>query len=79
MDTHDLDLIQPCLVCGRKDVHFEAVRLEGRKEDVWRVVCASCGQTSLQWSVSQGAAIRAWNRNLAHGDFASAPDRGAKK
>jgi hypothetical protein len=35
------------------------------------VVCA-CGQTSQQWSVSQGAAIRAWNRNLAQeNDLAS--------
>ncbi|MDD4701833.1 MAG: hypothetical protein PHI96_06385 [Desulfovibrio sp.] len=31
------------------------------------MVC-SCGQTSQQWSVSQAAAIRAWNRNLANTD-----------
>ena len=43
-------------------------RAVGRKS---RVVCA-CGQTSQQWSVSQGAAIRAWNRNLAQeNDLAS--------
>lgn len=46
----------------------------GDGQEVWRVVCA-CGQTSQQWSVSQGAAIRAWNRNLAQADVI-APETG---
>jgi len=66
MDELDSALIQPCLACGQKNAKLEPMRLEGRREDVWRVACCSCGQTSLQWSVSPGAAIRAWNRNLAH-------------
>lgn len=57
-------VFQPCLICGKTQVTFESKRPEGRLNDVWRVVC-SCGQTSRQWSVSQGAAARAWNRNLA--------------
>ena len=73
---HELDpaLIRPCLACGKKNATLEPMRLEGRKKDVWRVVCGTCGQTSLQWSVSQGAAIRAWNRNLAHADAPPSPD-----
>ena len=51
--------------------HLESMLPPGRRQEVWRVVCA-CGQTSQQWSVSQGAAIRAWNRNLAQeNDLAS--------
>lgn len=65
LDPHT---IQPCLVCGGTDTRLESMRPEGRMNDVWRVVCA-CGQTSKQWSVSKGAAIRAWNRNLAQEDF----------
>lgn len=61
----DPSTIQPCLSCGSTDVHFECIRPEGRTQDFWRVVC-SCGQTSQQWSLSKGAAIRAWNRNLAN-------------
>ena len=68
MDKLDPNLIQACLVCGKKDARFEGLRLEGRQSDVWRVICCSCGQTVLQWSVSQGAAVRAWNRNLAYAD-----------
>ena len=64
MTALDPHTIRPCLACGGHDVHLESMRPPGRREDVWRVVCA-CGQTSQQWSVSQGAAIRAWNRNLA--------------
>lgn len=60
--------IQPCLVCGKTDITLESMRPEGRINDVWRVVC-SCGQTTKQWSVSKGAAIRAWNRNLAQEDI----------
>jgi hypothetical protein len=76
MDELDLALLQPCLACGRKNVKLEPMRLKGRREDVWRIVCGSCGQTSLQWSVSQGAAIRAWNRNLAYAVSPPSPDRG---
>lgn len=63
MKELDPHTIRPCLACGGVDVHLESMRPPGRRDDVWRVVC-SCGQTSQQWSVSQGAAIRAWNRNL---------------
>ena len=59
--------IKPCLSCGGTDVHLESMRPDGRTSDVWRAVC-SCGETAKQWSVSQGAAIRAWNRNLAQQD-----------
>ena len=62
MKELDPHTIRPCLACGGTP---------GRRQEVWRVVCA-CGQTSQQWSVSQGAAIRAWNRNLAQeNDLAS--------
>ena len=60
----DPNTIRPCLACGGANVHLESMLPPGRQQEVWRVVC-SCGQTSQQWSVSQGAAIRAWNRNLA--------------
>jgi hypothetical protein len=65
-DMKELDphTIRPCLACGCTSAHLESMLPPGRKQEVWRVVC-SCGQTSQQWSVSQGAAIRAWNRNLA--------------
>lgn len=63
MKELDPHTIRPCLACGGTDVHLETMRPPGRRDDVWRVVCA-CGQTSQQWSVSRGAAIRAWNRNL---------------
>lgn len=64
MKELDPHTIRPCLACGGTNVHLESLLPPGRKQEVWRVVC-SCGQTSQQWSVSQGAAIRAWNRNLA--------------
>ena len=64
MKELDPHTIRPCLVCGGTNVYLESMLPPGRRQEVWRVVC-SCGQTSQQWSVSQGAAIRAWNRNLA--------------
>lgn len=64
MQNQIIYAFQPCLICGKTKVTFESKRPEGRLNDVWRVVC-SCGQTSRQWSVSQGAAARAWNRTLA--------------
>ena len=64
MKELDPHTIRPCLACGGTNVQMESMLPLGRKDGVWRVVC-SCGQTSQQWSVSQGAAIRAWNRNLA--------------
>ena len=64
MKELDPHTIRPCLVCGGTNVFLESMLPPGRRQEVWRVVC-SCGQTSQQWSVSQGAAIRAWNRNLA--------------
>ena len=64
MKELDPHTIRPCLACGGTTVQMESMLPLGRKDGVWRVVC-SCGQTSQQWSVSQGAAIRAWNRNLA--------------
>ncbi|MFT4300565.1 MAG: hypothetical protein QM579_02305 [Desulfovibrio sp.] len=66
-DMKELDphTIRPCLACGGTNVHLESLLPPGRRQEVWRVVC-SCGQTSQQWSVSQAAAIRAWNRNLAN-------------
>lgn len=67
MRNLDPHTIKPCLSCGGVDISLESMRPDGRLSDVWRVVCA-CGQTSKQWSVSQGAAIRAWNRNLAQDD-----------
>lgn len=66
MKELDPNAIRPCLACGGTDAHLESMLPPGRREEVWRVVCA-CGQTLQQWSVSQGAAIRAWNRSLAQG------------
>ncbi|MCX4309416.1 MAG: hypothetical protein OSJ28_03780 [Desulfovibrio sp.] len=51
---------------------MESILPPGRRQEVWRVVF-SCGQTLQQWSVSQGAAIRAWNRNLAQENDNFAP------
>ncbi|MSS27314.1 hypothetical protein FYJ44_04465 [Desulfovibrio sp. PG-178-WT-4] len=71
MKELDPHTIRPCLACGGTNAHLESMLPPGRRQEVWRVVCA-CGQTSQQWSVSQGAAIRAWNRNLAQeNDLAS--------
>lgn len=64
MKELDPHAIRPCLACGGTDAHLESYLPPGRRKEVWRVVCA-CGQTLQQWSVTQGAAIRAWNRNLA--------------
>lgn len=64
MKELDPHTIRPCLACGSTDGHLESLLLPGRRQEVWRVVC-TCGQALQQWSVSQGAAIRAWNRNLA--------------
>ena len=64
MKELDPHTIRPCLSCGCTTAHLESMLPPGRLQKVWRVVC-SCGQTSQQWSVSQGAAIRSWNRNLA--------------
>lgn len=64
MKELDPSAIKPCLACGGTDAHLESMLPPGRRQEVWRVVCA-CGQTLQQWSVTQGAAIRAWNRNLA--------------
>lgn len=64
MKELDPHAIRPCLACGGTDAHLESMLPPGRRQEVWRVVCA-CGQTLQQWSVTQGAAIRAWNRNLA--------------
>ena len=60
MKELDPHTIRPCLACGGTNVHLESMLPPGRRQEVWRVVCSS-----QQWSVSQGAAIRAWNRNLA--------------
>ncbi|MBD5553407.1 MAG: hypothetical protein HDQ44_03620 [Desulfovibrio sp.] len=64
MKEQDPHPIKPCLACGGTDTHLESMLPPGRRQEVWRVVCA-CGQTLQQWSVTRGAAIRAWNRNLA--------------
>lgn len=74
MKELDPHTIRPCLVCGEANAHLESMLPPGRRSEVWRLVC-SCGQTSQQWSVSQGAAIRAWNRNLAQEDVIT-PDSG---
>lgn len=64
MKELDPHTIRPCLACGATDGRLESWLPPGRRQEVWRVVC-TCGQALQQWSVSQGAAIRAWNRNLA--------------
>lgn len=77
MKELDPHAIRPCLACGGTDAHLESMLPPGRRQEVWRVVCA-CGQTLQQWSVTQGAAIRAWNRNLAleSDPFSTAPEPG---
>lgn len=64
MNEFDQQTIRPCLACGSNNARLESMHAPGRMHEVWRVICP-CGETSQQWSVSQGAAIRAWNRNLA--------------
>lgn len=62
----ELPNMLPCNSCGGKELYFESNRPEGRVADLWRVIC-SCGCASKQWSVSQGAAVRAWNRYMSQG------------
>lgn len=76
MKEIDAHAIRPCLACGGTDAHLEAMLPPGRRHEVWRVVCV-CGQTLQQWSVTQGAAIRAWNRNLALETDSLVPSREA--
>lgn len=47
----------PCAECGKTEQHLESTTPEGRRAEVWRVVCV-CGNASAQWSVSKPAAIR---------------------
>lgn len=78
MKELDASAIKPCLACGGTDTHLESMLPPGRRQEVWRVVC-SCGQTLQQWSVTQGAAIRAWNRNLAsETDYYGVPSKPAR-
>ena len=50
----------PCAACGATPEGVDAVRMEGRPKDNYRVVC-KCGAHPRQWSVSENAAIRLWN------------------
>ncbi len=62
----ELPPIHTCQSCGGNNQRIEASRPEGRQRDIYRVVC-ECGHASLQWSVSESAAIRLWNRYMTQG------------
>lgn len=64
MAEPELQPISPCVTCGGSSQHLESSRPEGRTKDIWRVVC-ECGRGPLQWSLSQPAAIRLWNRYMS--------------
>lgn len=55
--------ILPCSTCGGREQKLESCQPAGRRHELWRVVCP-CGCALTQWAVSQGSAIRLWNRFL---------------
>ncbi|WP_294446995.1 serine acetyltransferase [uncultured Mailhella sp.] len=61
-----LPTILPCSSCGSREQKLESCLPAGHRSEVWRVVCP-CGCALTQWAVSQGAAIRLWNRFLGEG------------
>ncbi len=63
MPDQYLPPILPCSTCGSREQKLESCLPAGRRHELWRVVCP-CGCALTQWAVSQGAAIRLWNRFL---------------
>jgi len=63
MSVSYLSPIRPCSTCQSHDQTLESCQPEGRRQELWRVVCP-CGSALTQWAVSQGSAIRLWNRCL---------------
>ncbi len=59
----ELPPIHSCSHCGGSTQQIESSRPEGRRQDIYRVVCV-CGHAPLQWSVSEAAAVRLWNRYM---------------
>ena len=59
--------IRPCSSCQSREQTLESCLPAGRRREVWRVVCP-CGCALTQWAVSQGSAIRLWNRFLGEGE-----------
>ena len=55
--------ILPCSACQSREQTLENCLPAGRRQELWRVVCP-CGSALTQWAVSQGAAVRLWNRFL---------------
>ena len=55
--------ILPCSSCQGHDQKLESCQPAGRIHKLWRVVCP-CGCALTQWAVSEGSAIRLWNRFL---------------
>ncbi|MCR5563334.1 MAG: serine acetyltransferase [Desulfovibrio sp.] len=54
--------ILPCPECGQLP-QIQSETPEGRLQPVFRVSC-QCGKGPLQWSVTEAAAIRLWNRTI---------------
>ena len=67
MSDKELPDILRCSNCGGGEQTLESARPEGRRQDLWRVVCA-CGHCPLRWSVTKAAAIRLWNRHMTSAD-----------
>ncbi|HJD97872.1 serine acetyltransferase [Mailhella massiliensis] len=63
MPDRYLPPILPCSTCGSHEQKLESCLPAGRRHALWRVVCP-CGCALTQWAVSEGAAIRLWNRFL---------------
>ena len=63
MPDRYLPPIHPCSSCGSREQKLESCLPAGRRHELWRVVCP-CGCALTQWAVSEGAAIRLWNRFL---------------
>ena len=59
-----LPAILNCSSCHGHDQKLESCLPNGRMHELWRVVCPGCGSALTQWAVSQGSAIRLWNRFL---------------
>ena len=59
--------IRPCSSCQSREQKLESCLPAGRRQELWRVVCP-CVCALTQWAVSQGSAIRLWNRFLGENE-----------
>lgn len=58
--------IHPCASCGVTPETIQTDKPEGRLRELYRIACV-CGRAAPQWSVSDLAAVRLWNRIMSNG------------